>query len=272
LIAVSDVWLSESSEEFADAVAARRHAAAISGLSSHAPALKTWEEERVLSREARERIAFMFPLWSVRVETLPGLSLVSREILEKAERWNADVIVLGVQDIFAAETTGYGAGALRVVKDAGCNVFLARETRFGGSRANNHTNENLPVRIIVALNGTDADADIVRSATRRKWATGSEARIITIDAAMRSPMNEAQAADTLHSAGFDVSTMMPESDARSALVQASLGWSPHYIFAGGEPRDLSSETAEILRLTKCSVQLIRRAQVKPKVMGVTAGN
>ena len=43
LIAVSDVWLSESSEEFADAVAARRHAAAISGLSSHAPALKTWE-------------------------------------------------------------------------------------------------------------------------------------------------------------------------------------------------------------------------------------
>ena len=86
----------------------------------------------------------MFPLWDVCVETLPGFSLVSSEFLEKAERSKAGIIVIGMRDIFAAETTGSGAGALKVTEEAACNLLFARETFFCRS---GEPNENLPDRL-----------------------------------------------------------------------------------------------------------------------------
>lgn len=207
---------------------------------------------------------------------MPGFSFVSSEILEKAERSETDIIVIGTQDIFAAETIGYGGGALRVAKEAGCNVFLARETDFANV---SEPNENMPTRTVFILNEDD-DAEIVKTAARRKWAEGSKARIITIGAE-RSPIKEARAAEMLQAAGLNVSIMKPESDSPSGLVEAVLGWNADCIFAGGEGntgednntcgrRNFRREVKELLRRTKCSVELVRKARGKPKTLSAMA--
>lgn len=286
LIVVSDVWLPESPEEFASAVAARRRKTALSGTSSHAPALRAWEEERVLSHEARRRIASMFPLWDARVEFLPGFNLVSSEILEKAESSKADLIVIGAENIFAAETNGYGAGALRVVKEARCSVLLTRETGFGGESGD--WKQETPARALFIRDGTAAaDADIARTAARRKWMPGSEARIISIGA-KRSAVREKHLTEKLRAAGLKASPVKQESDSAAppgaALAQAVSDWDPDCIFTGdggggycveendsGRRRKLRREIEEILRLTKCSVEFVRNTQEKQRASGTAAG-
>ena len=126
LIVVSDVWLTESVEEFFSACAARRRKVEISGACSYISAQRRLEEERFLSREASERLSSMFPSWDARVETLPGMSLASSEVLERAETWGADLIILGSGETgAAAQTFSQGTGAARVAKEAACAVRVA---------------------------------------------------------------------------------------------------------------------------------------------------
>lgn len=115
----------------------------------------------------------------------------------------------------------------------------------------------------------------MQTAARRKWARNSEACIITIGE-KRSPITNTRAAETLPTAGLNISIIKPESDSPPALTQAVLDWNPNCIFAGGEVnetrgrRNFSSETTEILRRMRCSVELVRKAQGKPKAMSAAA--
>ena len=138
LVVVSDVWLPETAKEFERVQAARRLKVEKSGLCSYIPARRKLEEERLLSREARKRLSLMFPSWEVRVETLPGRSLVSSEILQRAETWNAELIILGSHDDFVTvQLVGQGTGAARVAKEARCAVRIAGERNAFQIKRNN---------------------------------------------------------------------------------------------------------------------------------------
>jgi nucleotide-binding universal stress UspA family protein len=97
LVVVTDVWLHGSAKEYASIRARRGAQIRKSGMSSYAPALKTYEEERFLSRKVLSRLESKLPLSSVRVETLPGLTLVETELLQRADDWEPDLILLGSQ-------------------------------------------------------------------------------------------------------------------------------------------------------------------------------
>lgn len=126
LVVVSDVWLPETSKEFERARAARRLKVERSGTCSYIPARRKLEEERLLINEARKRLSLILPLWEIRVETLPGRSLVSSEILQRAETWSAQLIILGSRDdLVTAQSVGQGTGAARVAKEACCPVRIA---------------------------------------------------------------------------------------------------------------------------------------------------
>ena len=62
LVAVTHVWLPLSPYEVTRAVSARRMKVLTAGISSFVPALRDYEEQRVLSLEAEKRIGAMFPL------------------------------------------------------------------------------------------------------------------------------------------------------------------------------------------------------------------
>jgi len=259
LIVVSDVWLADSAEEFSRAVRERRLKVARAGVSSHAPALSAWEEERVLSREALDRVTSMFPLWNVKVETLPGFSLVSSEMLEKAERSKVDVIVIGAGKSFPDDGKGFGGGALRVANEATCNVFLARDEASSGRR---EADEYLPNRVALVLNGTSADERIVNTAARRKWAQNSQTRIV-LGGANRPLISETQAGELLKTSGLNVSVVKPKDSSPLAAVRAVIDWNPDSVLACGERsgtngrHSLKAETRDLLQRTNSSVELVR---------------
>ncbi len=174
LVVITDVFLPESAEEFFNARRMCRLNLEKSGTYSFAPARRQFEEERFLSRQIR-RLFSALPLWNIRVETLPGASLVSSEILEKAASWKADVIVLGSKEGEAAAlSNGYKSGLWRVVSEAGCSVRLAR-------RANPEKSAISPdsvQRIIAVLDGSEQDAMVIGAVARRHWSAESKIRLI----------------------------------------------------------------------------------------------
>ena len=70
LVAVTQVWLPLSPYEITHAVSARRMKLLTSGSSSFVPALREYEEERVLSLEADRRIRAIFPAGTVKTEVM----------------------------------------------------------------------------------------------------------------------------------------------------------------------------------------------------------
>lgn len=117
LVVVTDVWLHETIEEFFSTRARRKRQVEISDISSYAPALRAREEERFLIGEVIRRLESKAALWKVRVETLSGSNLVSSEVLEIADRWGAELVILGSQN---------GGGAKRVAAEAKCPVRVSR--------------------------------------------------------------------------------------------------------------------------------------------------
>src|SRR5688500_4756488 len=82
LVAVTQVWLPLSPYEITHAVTARRMKLLTSGISSFAPALREYEEQRVLSLEAERRISSIFPSGTVKSEVMHEMA-VAGEILRK---------------------------------------------------------------------------------------------------------------------------------------------------------------------------------------------
>jgi nucleotide-binding universal stress UspA family protein len=273
LVVISDVWLADSAEEFTRVANARRRRAAKAGALSYAPALSTWEEERFLSREALDRVTSMFPLWNVEVATLPGFSLVSSEILETADRSNTDVIAIGTHQPLADRVEGHGRAALRVAKEASCDVFLASGKRLNG---NLESRQELATRIALVLDGRDTDELIVQAAACRKWPESSQARVI-LSLATGSSISETQAAEALKASGLDVSFFKPQWNLpAAALPQALIDWTPDVIFAcadqsrGDEECSLNSKATDILLRGGYSLELTRKSRRRSKAMRAAA--
>ena len=265
LFAVTNVWLAESADEFSQAFRTRARKLADSGRGSYTSSLRNWEQEIALRNELQRRIPQMFPLWKIRVETMPGYSLVSSEILEKAETWEADVVLLGARDVFAFEKNGYGAGVLRVLKSAPCSVHLAREDDSQTAHA-----DVSKTKIAVLLGKT---ADAARIAAERDWSPGSEVCIFAPNAE-KALIDEA--ADALKRSGLKISTVAPRENEPAVLSEAVLEMNPAYLFIEDAVsqdeaenfgrRQFARDLEELLRRAKCPVELVRKSFGKTQAM------
>ena len=126
LVVITDVFLAESLEDISKTHRKRRLDFESSGASSYIPSRWKLEEERFLTSEIQSRLSTDFPALNITVETLPGYNLVSSELLEKAARWQTDLIILGKQkyEVEAAKN-GYKPGLWRIVSEAQSPVRFA---------------------------------------------------------------------------------------------------------------------------------------------------
>ena len=85
LVAVTHVWLPSSPYDITRAVSARRMKVLTAGVSSFVPALRDYEEQRVLSLEAERRISAMFPLGNIKAEAVHDSANVANEIVLRAK-------------------------------------------------------------------------------------------------------------------------------------------------------------------------------------------
>ncbi len=148
LIVITDVFLPESKEEFFKAKNERYRNLEKSGTCSYVPARRKLEEEKFFARRIRERLSD-FPLANIKIETLPGASLAAGEILEKAARYQADLIILGTKENKTdAATNAYKSSLRRILSEARCPVRLA----FGAKRKSFETNTNSLKRFFIVSN------------------------------------------------------------------------------------------------------------------------
>ena len=236
------------------------------------------EEARVLATKASSRVRSYFPGWEVRAEALAGTP--SRELIDKAEQWGADLIVVGSQGRSTLGRLLLGSVSKKIATEARCSVRVARGGVVKGDDA--------PPRIIIGVDGSPEAERAIRAVGVRVWPDGTQVRIVTVDnsvsptritgilpaaAAMIASSNEDStvkartmvewAAEELRAIGLEVSVAFEEGDPQRVLIEEARNWGADSIFVG--PRRFNS-TFERLRLGSVSAALVTNAPCSVEIV------
>jgi nucleotide-binding universal stress UspA family protein len=263
LITVTQVCLPSSPYEITRAVSARRLKLVTSGLSSYVPALQEHEEQRVLSLEAERRLRSMFPEGRVKTEAIEDTAAVVQAILRKAERWGAELIIVGSKSSPSALISDYARPALRVAQDAHCSVRIARPSDRKADAA---------IQIVTCVDESSSSHNVVNAVAERIWRTGTIANLVmtrkpvprhvTRDAGLAQVLDSW--ADTLRAKGLEVSVEIVDSQPGEVLLQKSHQSSVGCVFVGPhhgegdvEASGLSAGVKALILGAQCSVEVVR---------------
>jgi len=264
LVAVTEVWLPSSPYEITRAVSARRLKLLTSGLSSFAPAMRDCEEQRVLSREANDRIRAMFPSANVTTEAMQEGASVMSDVVQKAKSYGAELIVLGAQLSPSPNITDYAGPALSVARAANCSVRIARP-----SQRNVHS----PIHIVIGLDETQSMERVIEAVSERVWPVGTKVDVIVIgELRPRDPLRESQRIHTLEElvrklreGGSNVSIALKYGEAQELLLEHAKDVSADCIFIDADimarghetRRELSDVAQSVVLGAPCSVEIVR---------------
>ncbi len=280
VVSVGDVWVSPSSsiKEIAGAaLTSRRVTAAI--MQVQAQASKVLEEARDLAGEASMLVNADFPQWKVRAEALAGAP--SLALIQKADKWDADLVVVGSHGRSALGRFLLGSVSRKVAMESHCSVRVAR-----------HTIENVHEgreRIIIGVDGSPSAEGAVREVGRRVWPEGTEVRVIAVDdriaptriaailptaAAIINDSNEKAAVkartmldwatEQLRAIGLTVTAEIKEGDPQRVLIDEAQEWQADSVFVGSrgfssnlERFRAGSVSTGLVTGAPCSVEIVR---------------
>lgn len=267
IVAVTSVWLPLSPYEITRAVSARRMKVLSAGASSFAPALRDFEEQRVLSFEAARRISSSFPLGKVSVETIQDTATVADEILRKAKQRGAELVIVGSNSSPSPHITDYAGPALKVAREAHCSVRIARASdRLEDSR----------IRIVIAVDGSRSASNVVDVVMDRAWPAASETRLVAVrsdgprdsrrDAEITATLDHA--AQELRAKGLTVSIAVRDGKPEDVLLYEAREFDADCIFidSRGSSREYSDGynrtgldrvAAALVLGAHCSVEVVR---------------
>ncbi len=239
-----------------------------------AEALATAKE---LAARASERVKSLFPAWEVRAEA--GAGSPAALLLKRAQRWQADLIVVGSQGRSAIARFFLGSVSQKVLAEAQCAVRVARRR---------HAADDAPVRIMIGLDGSENADAAVRHVAARAWPAGSEVcllaaydlitpgvagRVIPAIAEWTEERNEEEgvwvsqvvraAQERLEAVGLTVSTLVQPGDPKEMLVAEAERWGADCIFVGArgvkglERLLLGSVSSAVAARASCSVEVVR---------------
>jgi nucleotide-binding universal stress UspA family protein len=234
-------------------------------------------EASALAREGTRRVHRLFPQWGVYSESVVGVP--AEAVIEKAADWRADLIVLGSHARNALGRFVLGSLSKQVATEAPCSVRVARHV----------VERDIPVRIIVGVDGSPGAEAAIGAVALRSWPGGTEARVIAVDDAIRptgtaslvptaaawiSESNEEHlakahamledAANRLLDAGLLVSRRTPKGrpqdllSKEAAMCEADCVFvGAHSLTIGNERRRAGSVATALVTHAPCSVEIIR---------------
>jgi nucleotide-binding universal stress UspA family protein len=94
-------------------------------------------------------------------------------ILDEAERWGADLIVVGAHGYNALERLWLGSVSRAVASHAKCSVEIGRRRKAQGA-------EGKAMRILLAVDGSEFGDAAVEEIANRAWPPGSEVHAISV--------------------------------------------------------------------------------------------
>jgi len=107
----------------------------------------------------------------VTAKTLKGDPKIA--ILDEAERWGADLIIVGTHGYNALERLWLGSVSRAVATHAKCSVQVAR-------RRNAQDPRGKAMRILLAVDGSEFSDAAVEEVADRPWPPGSEVHVISV--------------------------------------------------------------------------------------------
>jgi nucleotide-binding universal stress UspA family protein len=280
IVSVADVLVSPSTsiKELAGAaLTSRRVTSAI--MQAQTQASRALEEARGFASAARRLFLAHFPAWEVRAETMTGTP--SWELIQKADAWGADLIVVGSHGRSGLGRFFLGSVSKKVATESRCSVRVAR-------RAVEKAGDE-PVRIIIGVDGSPGAEEAVRQVGGRVWAKGTEVRLIAADArvsptgiadilptaaTMIDDCNEESAdkartmlewaEEGLRAIGLSVSVEISKGDPQRVLIDAARKWEADSIFVGSRGFDSALErfragsvSTGLVTGAPCSVEVVR---------------
>jgi nucleotide-binding universal stress UspA family protein len=235
-------------------------------------------EAAELAERARQRLATAFPGWTVEAESVsdsPGSALV-----ERAEAFKADLIVIGSHGRGAIGRLIFGSISQKVVRYAHCSVRIGRhiENRPPG-----------PLRVMVGMDTSEGAAGAISAVAQRAWPAETIVHLVTvadlplitaipvIDAPPGEPGTPGVATDPhdflrdalkasaeeLRRTGLGVTTVLREGDPKRALLDEAETWHADCVVLGAKGMTrferflLGSVSAAVCARAHCSVEIVR---------------
>lgn len=129
------------------------------------------KEAEALASKAADRLRKEFPEWQVSFEVVTGSP--AWELIDAAERWEADLVIVGSQGRSAIRRLLLGSVSRKVVTDSHSSVRVARARQ---ERAN-----DAPPRIIIGVDGSLAAEQAIYAVGQRVWPPGTEVLLTAVD-------------------------------------------------------------------------------------------
>jgi nucleotide-binding universal stress UspA family protein len=219
----------------------------------------------------------LFPDWEVAHQAVTDSP--SHGIVEKANAWNPDLLVVGSHGHSVVGRLLFGSTSMSVLNRVGCSVRIGRGRIM----------ENLePVRVVLAVDGSEPSMLAADKILERPWPKGSAIHIVTaVDARIVTAIAFPSAAikkwfhekdqdplawalrmheslqKKMEHAGLIVSTLVKEEDPKDVLLDEAADWGADCIFLGsrglglGERLFLGSVSSAIAARAHCSVEIIK---------------
>jgi nucleotide-binding universal stress UspA family protein len=225
---------------------------------------KAVEAAQEMAIQASELVGSSFPDWSVSAHA--SLGSPASEIIERADEWKADLIIVGSHGRSALGRFLLGSVSQSVVAQASCSVRVARGEAGRKDSA---------MKILIGLDGSLCSGAAVLEVARRNWPEGSEVRLVTsVDpwhvyameqedkyAFVRGYHEPTEA--LLRSVGLEVSSLVKEEDAKRLLIDEAERWGADSIFVGTRGLGrigrllIGSVSLAVVARAHCSVEVVR---------------
>jgi nucleotide-binding universal stress UspA family protein len=231
------------------------------------------EEFLTLAGRGGARLETPDPGWDVKTES--GVGSPATVIIEKADEWDADLIVVGSHGRTALGKFFFGSVSQKVLHEAGRSVRVAR---------GRVEEPDTPVRLVIGVDGSEDAEAAVDAVAARKWPAGSEARIVSatwpapqltsprmvgpitnwiIEEKARVKKMIAGDIDKLNAAGLKTDAAVKEGEPKRLLIAEAESWDADCIFVGArglgrvERFMLGSVSSAVAARAHCSVEVVR---------------
>lgn len=128
-----------------------------------------------IAQRGRERVQQALPEWSVSYEV--GNGSPAFELLNLAEQYQPQLIVVGSHGRTALGRFVLGSVSQKVLTEAPCSVRIGRPSPGVGTSAQ---------RIVLGVDGSRGSTAAVREVGRRNWTAGSEVRVVVAQDLMKT--------------------------------------------------------------------------------------
>jgi nucleotide-binding universal stress UspA family protein len=277
VLSIADFWLPEPSP---DMPVATPHPLTPGIEKAYQHARDALIRAQALAERGAAQLGTLFPHWHIHARALaitPAWGIV-----ERAQEWKPDLIVMGSKGHSALERVLIGSVAQTVLTHVPCSVRIGRS---------NVALPGTPIRVLLGFDGSSGAEHALHAVTKRTWPAGTLVRVATCDnawfgtssvaflpgvAAWARKAHEAgmshdreilsYAKHQLDAVGINSDGVVLTGDAKSELPEEAARWGADCIFVGARGLNatqrilLGSVSTAISARAQCSVEVVRMSE------------